>query len=146
MLKLIIQCTRFENNYSTFTARSRVKERRVKTGWNSVYHKNWCFSKFHPPLLNDNVTFCRFFFFSLTWFMTKLRVPVLCFCFPTLWISLMHKTLRWIFRASANFHTCAKHCHILLSSSHSTSQIHQTFMQKSYWASSYIRNQLQCMW
>jgi hypothetical protein len=26
------------------------KERRVKTGWNSVWHKKWCISEFDPLL------------------------------------------------------------------------------------------------
>jgi hypothetical protein len=34
--------------------------RKVKTGWNSVYHQNWSFSQFHPPLN----TFLQFFFFE----------------------------------------------------------------------------------
>jgi hypothetical protein len=47
-----------------------------KTGWHSVYHQNWWFSEFHPPL-NASVLFCRFFK-NLTPCMTKLRVQVLC--------------------------------------------------------------------
>jgi hypothetical protein len=28
---------------------TRKKERRVKIGWNSVWHKKWCISEFLPP-------------------------------------------------------------------------------------------------
>ncbi len=40
-----------------------------------MYHQNWWFSEFHPPL-DANVLFCRFFL-NLTLCMTKLRVLVL---------------------------------------------------------------------
>ncbi len=55
--------------------------RKGKTGWNLVYHQNWCFSEFHPPL-NVGVFFWSFFL-DLTFCMTKLRVLVLCFSYFT---------------------------------------------------------------
>jgi hypothetical protein len=33
---------------------SEGAEEKGKIGWNSVYHQNWLFSEFHPPL-NANV-------------------------------------------------------------------------------------------
>ncbi len=44
-----------------------------------VYHQNWWFSEFHPPL-NANVLFCRFIL-NLTLCMTTLRVRALCFSY-----------------------------------------------------------------
>jgi hypothetical protein len=78
MLKLSFQCTRFETNYSSCIGRSSGgAQEKGKTGWNSVYHQNWWFSEFRPPL-NANVLFC---FLNLILCVTKLRVPVLCFSY-----------------------------------------------------------------
>jgi len=63
---------KFETNYSSCTIRSSenicsssggAAHETRKTGWNSVYHQNWWFFEFHPPL-NANALFCRFFFES----------------------------------------------------------------------------------
>ncbi len=62
MLKLSIQCTRFESNYSSPT--SKTSEDETQWGWNSIFRKKLIeFSEFHPQL-NANVLFCRFFFKS----------------------------------------------------------------------------------
>jgi lysylphosphatidylglycerol synthetase-like protein (DUF2156 family) len=53
----------------------RKKERRVKTGSNSVWHKKWCITEFDPTL-KAIVLFC-WFFFNLNRFWTKLRVVFL---------------------------------------------------------------------
>ncbi len=58
MLKLSIQCTRFETNYSSSTVTSSANiysssegaRGKGKTRWNSVYHQNWWFSEFHIML------------------------------------------------------------------------------------------------
>jgi len=63
--------------YVVITRCSWKRKDGVKTWWNSFYHKNWWFFKFHK-LLNAIV-----FFYKLkkifTKFMTKFRVLVLCF-------------------------------------------------------------------
>ncbi len=49
MLKISIECTRFESNYSSCTGRSSENicssseggQEKGKRGWNSVYHQNW---------------------------------------------------------------------------------------------------------
>jgi hypothetical protein len=65
------------------TSVAAVEAEKRKTGWNSVYHQNWWFSEFHPPL-NANVLFYRCFLnLNLTLCMTKLRVLVLCFFYFT---------------------------------------------------------------
>ncbi len=50
----------------------------MKTRWNLLYHKNWWFLNFHCPLWML-MYFFVVFFYNLTWFMTKLRILVLCF-------------------------------------------------------------------
>ncbi len=51
-----------------------------------VYHQNWWFSEFHPPL-NANVLFCRFFFISpCVWPNSGYWRCV----FLTLWITLLY--------------------------------------------------------
>jgi len=71
MLKISIQCTRFEviivvvhvgvvKIYVAAAEALRTKEGRVEIGSNSVWHKKWCVSEF-DTLLKANVLFCRFF-------------------------------------------------------------------------------------
>jgi hypothetical protein len=43
-----------------YVASSGGAQEKGKPGWNLVYHQNWLFSEFHPPL-NANVLFRRFF-------------------------------------------------------------------------------------
>jgi hypothetical protein len=92
MLKPSISCTRFEVTivvvhvgavkiYVVTVEALRKKERRVKTGWNAVWHKKWCISEFDPPW--RLMYFCGGFFFNLTRFWTKLRVLMPCFPYFT---------------------------------------------------------------
>jgi hypothetical protein len=72
MLKISVQCTRFEVTivvvhvgvvkiYVAAVEALRKKEGLVKIGSNSVWHKKWCIFEF-DTLLKANVLFCRFFF------------------------------------------------------------------------------------
>jgi hypothetical protein len=57
---------RFKTNYNSCLVKSSENicsssggvQEKGKTWWNLVYHQNWWFSEFHPPL-NTNVLFCR---------------------------------------------------------------------------------------
>ncbi len=72
-----------------YVAAVEALSQKGKTGWNSVYHRNWCFSSFPP--LNANVLSCKFFL-NLTLCMTKLKVLVLCLSsFPDNSIVSQHK-------------------------------------------------------
>ncbi len=87
MLKLSIECTRFENNYSNCTDRSSeiiccsssrggAPEKRKKDETQFTTKIDGFLSFTPPPLLNANILFGRYFLI-LTLCMTKLRVLVL---------------------------------------------------------------------
>ncbi len=61
--------------------KERQDETQFTTRWNSVYHQNWWFSEFHPPL--DCQCIFLQVFFNLTLCMTKLRVLVMCLSYFT---------------------------------------------------------------
>jgi hypothetical protein len=80
-LRLIISsCTVRSSEIVCKQQRTGGAQEKGKTGWNLVYDQNWWFSEFYPSLNNANILFCRIFF-SLTLWMTKLRVVVLCFSY-----------------------------------------------------------------
>jgi hypothetical protein len=59
-LRLILVVVQFRSSENICSS-SGGAQQKGKTGWNSVYHQNWWFFEFHPPL-NAHVLFCKFFF------------------------------------------------------------------------------------